>query len=152
MLHVQLNTRGCCWARAGRRPRGSEFIGYYIRNGHEQHAATWSRAERQLVHAGERNGNTRTQTKGGAECVRCVGGGYGGGGSAVIITINGGEGRVEAGGGVFSDTALLHVHLQRTAPATPQEASRKSKGSTGIEQLVLSACSNKNRRAFWSHI
>ncbi len=77
------------------------------------------------MHAGERNGNTHTH-KGRCRVRTVCVGGYGGGGSAVIITINGGEGRVEAGGGVFSDTALLHVHLQCTAPATPQEASRKS--------------------------
>lgn len=69
VLHVQMSSRGQRWACAGRWPRGSGFIGYYIGNGHEQHAvhfsssATWSGAERQLVQAGERNGNMRTHTQ-----------------------------------------------------------------------------------------
>lgn len=95
VLHVQMSSRGQCWACAGRWPRGSGFIGYYIGNGHEQHAvhfsssATWSEAERQLVQAGKRNGNmrTRTQTKGQGSVL--IGGGVGG--TAVVMTIDGGE-------------------------------------------------------------
>lgn len=52
--------------------------------------------------------------------------------------------RVEAGGGVISETALLIVHLQCTALATPQEASRKSGDSTGIKQLVF-VCRLENK-------
>lgn len=143
VLNVQMSSRGQRWACAGRWPRGSGFIGYYIGNGHEQHAvhfslsATWSGAERQLVQAGERNGNmrTHTQTKGQGSVLM---GGRGWWDSCCHDNRWRGR-RVEAGGGVISETALLIVHLQCTALATPQEASRKSGDSTGIKQLVLSA-------------
>lgn len=149
---MQLSTRGCCWAHAGKWPRGIKFIGHYIGNGHEQPAvhfsspATWSGLRDSW--ARETATLTCTHKQRQRQCA------YRGraGGSAVIITTDGGEGRVDTGAGLsFSETTLLPVHLQCTSHAMPQEASRKSKDLTGIEQLFLSARSNKNTRLFRSH-